>query len=247
MSMTSLARFAALAVALVLCPALRAVTFNYDFTGSPNPGSVGNSLIFTPVAGGPTITATAWYLDTAGTLRQAALGIYANGLSVCSLGQICTNPNETDNSVYREFILLESSTLIDPFTVRLYDGGSSSDTDATYWLGGFNGQTQALNLTGATVAGLSALGFGSRNNDPGTDLCSGCFRSASLTPTGTGVTKLLFGAALTGDNNDSFLFTSLGANSVPEPSSILLFATAACGFLTILKRSRRSANGSHNP
>src|SRR5690349_6319095 len=105
MFLRTLIRVAVLAIGVSSCSSLFAVSFNWQFAGSTNQGSVGNSFSFTPVAGGPTITATAWYLDASNTFQQAALGIYANGLGVCYPGESCTNPNsQTDDSVFREFI-----------------------------------------------------------------------------------------------------------------------------------------------
>jgi hypothetical protein len=252
MCLESITRVAALTLGFGLCPALFGVSFNWDFSGAENQGYVGNSLFFTPATGGPSIKATAWYLDAAGFFRQAALGIYANGLGVCNPGENCTDPNsQLNNSVFREFIMLESSTMIDPLTVRIKSsgdgGGSPSDTDITYWLGNGNGQNP--DLTSKTVANLAALGFGARtNNNTGTgqDLCNGCSRDVALTPTNIGFTKLIFGAAYSGGGSDDyFTMTSMVANYVPEPSSVILFGTVALGCLYLAKR--RIARNCLNP
>jgi hypothetical protein len=254
MSIRTLTRVASLAVGFGLCPSLFAVSFSWSFTGATSQGTVGNSFSFTPDTGGPSIKATAWYLDASNVFKQAALGIYANGLGVCYPGENCTNPNnQLDNSVFREFIMLESSTLIDPLSVRIKTSGdtatgSPSDTDVTYWLG--SGVGQNLNLTGNTVANLASLGFGARtNNNANADLCNGCSRDVALTPTSTGVTKLIFGAAYTGGSDDYFALSSMiadpvaasssFANPVPEPSSLVLLATIGLACVHLAKRSRR--------
>ena len=245
MSPRSLTRVAALTLGFGFCPAelfgvsIRVV--NWDFSGAENQGAVGNSLFFTPTTGGPSIKATAWYLDATGVFKQAALGIYANGLGVCYPGENCTDPNnQLDNSVFRQFIMLESSEVIDPLTIRIKSsgdgGGSPSDTDVTYWLGNGN---QNLDLTSKTVGDLTALGFGARTNDnTGQDLCNGCSRDVALTSTGIGFKKLVFGGAYSGGGGgyDFFTINSMTANYVPEPSSVILFGTVALGCLHLVKR-----------
>ena len=240
MRLGSLAKVVYPTIGFGLCPSLFAVSFNWNFSGATNQGTVGNSLLFSPATGGPLIKATAWYLNASGVFKQAALGIYANGLGVCYPGENCTDPNrQVDNSIFREFIMLESSTLIDPLTVRIKSsgdgGGSPSDVDVSYWLGSGNGQN--LNLTDNTVANLTALGFGARiNKNSGTDLCNGCSRDVALAPPTVGFTKLIFGGAYSSGSDDYFYVSSLTANSLPEPSSVILFGTVAAGCLYLARK-----------
>jgi hypothetical protein len=236
---------------LGVCPSLFAVNYTWDFTGSAGSNctgsptacstSAGNSISFSSVpGGGPTVKATAWYINgTLGTstFAKATLGQYSSGLGVCYPGENCTNPDhQVDNNTFDEYVLFEFSAPVDPSTVHI-TSTSSGDLDVSYWLGGNAGQN--MNLTGLTTATLSGLGFGAINNDLGTAVGS---RDVNLTgglPAGS-VNAILFGAK-NGDNDDYFKIGSMGgataSAAVPEPSSvILLFTVAVLGF----KLSRRS-------
>ena len=161
-----------------LCPSLFAVSYTWDFTGSAGSNcTVKSHLLFhvrrkqhnlrqsTP--GGPTIKATAWYLNGhASTFQKATLGQYSAGLGVCYPGENCSNPDhQVDNNAYDEYVLFEFSAPVDPSTVHI-TSTSSGDLDVSYWLGGNAGQN--MNLTSLTTATLAGLGFGAINNDLGT-------------------------------------------------------------------------------
>jgi hypothetical protein len=242
---------------LGVCPSLFAVNYTWDFTGSAGSNctgspvacstSAGNVMTFNASpSGGPTIKATAWYLNgtTSGaTFQKATLGQYSNGLGICYPGENCTNPDhQVDNNAFDEYVLFEFSTPVDPSTVHI-TSTSSGDLDVSYWLGGTAGQN--MNLTGLTTAGLSGLGFGAINGSDGTPVGT---RDVDLTagiPAGT-VNAILFGAK-NGDNDDYFKIGSMGGatgsgstSAVPEPSSVILLLTVAVLGFKLSRRSKLS-------
>src|SRR4051812_21235863 len=110
-------KLAVLALGFSLCPSLFAVSYTWNFSGSGGAGTTGNSLSFvSSPTGGPSVKATAWYIDATGHFQKAALGQYSpNGLGVCYPGENCTNPDhQTDNNVLDEYVLFEFSSPVDP-------------------------------------------------------------------------------------------------------------------------------------
>src|SRR5215467_10921598 len=111
-------RLAGVILGCGLCPSLFAVNYTWDFTGnggsncSVTSGSsscsnaIGNSITFnSTTAGGPTVKATAWYIDGNGAFQKATLGQYSAGLGVCYPGENCTQPeHQADNHVFDEFV-----------------------------------------------------------------------------------------------------------------------------------------------
>jgi hypothetical protein len=241
------------ALGLCICPSLFAVSYTWDFTGSAGSNctgsptscstSAGNSITFSASpGGGPTIKATAWYLNgttSSATFQKATVGQYSSGLGVCYPGENCTNPDhQVDNNAFDEYILFEFSAPVDPSTVHI-TSTSSGDLDASYWLGGTAGQ--AMNLTGLTTSALSGLGFGAINNDLGTASGSRDVNLTSGVPSGT-VNAILFGPK-NGDNDDYFKIGSMGgstASAVPEPSSVILLFTVAVVGLKVSRRGKNS-------
>lgn len=247
-------RLAVLVVGLILCPSLFAVSYAWDFTGnggshctvasgsSSCQNAIGNSMTFAATTpGGPTIKATAWYINGSGTLQKATLGQYSAGLGVCYPGENCSQPeHQVDNNAYDEFVLFEFSKPIDPINATL-TSTSGGDMDVSYWLGG--NAVQSLNLTGLTTS-LNGLGFGSINNSDGTASGTRVVDLTGGTPSGY-VNAILFGPKYT-DGNDYFKISGMtgsnGVSAVPEPSSvILLFTVALLGF-----KLTRSARRPHN-
>jgi hypothetical protein len=243
-------RLAVLVLGFGLCPSLFAVSYTWDFTGSAGSNcsvtsganscsnNIGNSMTFASTTpGGPTVKATAWYLNSSGTFQKATLGQYSAGLGVCYPGENCSQPeHQVDNNAYDEFVLFEFSKPVDPSTVTL-TSTSGGDMDVSYWLGG--NAVQSLNLKNLTSS-LNGLGFGSINNTNGTATGTRVVDLSGGTPSGY-VNAILFGPKYT-DGNDYFKITSMtgstGVSAVPEPSSvILLFTVALLGFK--LNRSAR--------
>ncbi len=242
-------RLAVVVAGFCLGPSLFAGSYTWDFTGiagtncignarSCSTASAGNSITFNSVVGGPTVTATAWYVGTSGTLQAATLGQYSGGLGVCYPGQNCTtlaNEQLGNQSSVDEFILFQFSRPVDPTSINL-QSLTNSDMDVSYWLGGKSGQ----NLAGDLVSSLANLGFGARNDSNGS---AGATRVVDLTggtPAGS-VNSILFGPsyAFNSNYNDEFLISGMSGTANPEPSSIILLFTITLFCFGMTRRARR--------
>jgi PEP-CTERM motif-containing protein len=240
----------AVALAIVASSAATAgaTTINFNSnagTGSFGDGSVGN--VRTWVAGGITVTATAWYANSNNFLT-AALGLYSGaGLATCNSQEWgssfpCSSPDHAiDNDDEYDFVQFNFSSAVNLQEVGLYTFGGY-DYDVSFWLG--NGVT---GLAGKALNNMPA-GFGSRqdvDNDTSVDLQPG-----NLT-----YTSLLFGAQK-GDDNDRFKVKYLTfdvpsinlecgpqapCSPTPEPGSLVLMGTGLVGFATLLRRRARRA------
>jgi hypothetical protein len=245
-------KLAVLTLGFCFSPSLFAVSYTWDFTGSGGSncqfstgncgaGNAGNSLVFSAApSGGPTVTATAWYIDSSGLFQKATLGQYSAGLGVCYSTENCQQPeHQVDNNGFREYVLFTFSSPVDPSSMGITTT-SSSDMDASYWMGGNSG---VLNLAGVSVANLSTLGFTGTRNDSNSS--SGTSRTIDLTvgnPPGT-VNAILFGASYLNSDGilDYFKIGNMGGTaSVPEPSSVLLLATVGLAALHLARRSKRT-------
>src|ERR1044072_5436144 len=132
MRLLTRSKIALITVVICFSPSLFAVSYTWDFKGSGGAGTLGNSIVFNTSApsGGPSVTATAWYIDTNGLFQKGTLGQWGAGLGVCSSGETCGTPPEhqVDNSGFKEFVLFTFSSPVDPSTVHL-ETTSSADLD----------------------------------------------------------------------------------------------------------------------
>jgi hypothetical protein len=228
---------AAALIATVCAAPVSAAPVTFDFTGSNDQGSVGNTRTFTN--GGITVTATAWsYLSS---FQPGALGRWNQGLGVCGQSELsspggCTSPeHEVDNDGYRDFVLFTFSSPVDPLTMTITTV-SDDDLDVSYYVGTLN--LPADKLQNDTLALLATRGFVARLDSD----YSGSADSRSVAMTSGFVTGLLFGAR-EGSNNDGFKIASLTVDkpnlTVPEPASMLMFGFAALGIAPRLRRRLR--------
>jgi hypothetical protein len=227
---------AALIAALWSAP-VAAAPITFDLTGANDQGSVGNVRTFN--SGGITLTATAWSYST--SFQPGALGRWSLGLGVCDQAELsssggCTSPeHEVDNNGYRDYVLFQFSSPVDPLSVSVTTV-NDDDLDASYFVGTLS--LPADRLKDDTYASLATRGFGARlDND-----YSGSSDSRTVTLTSGFVTGLLFGAR-EGSSNDGFKISQLVVDkpnlTVPEPASMLLFGFAALGIAPRLRRRLR--------
>lgn len=232
-----------------------AVDTTVNLTGSQIPQSFGNSLVIN-LAGGHTLTITAWY-DTVSTgFAPAALGRYTAGLGVCNPGDggplppgSCASPEHTiDNhacsgvgcSAGTDWVLFVFDTPVILKNVVL-DPVGNNDTDANYFIG-----TGLATLTGKNSSAAS-IGFPELE-----DLDAGAPNSALHTitfgATGTTGSFLLIGAhelgtagGSTADGySDYFKIKSLTFDPngvIPEPATWTLMILAFAGLAFARRRA----------
>ena len=221
-------------------------TFQFS-TQSGSGNAAGNSLSM--VAGGITVTETAWWLNTTApvagtTFGKASLDAFSgNGLGVCNPaeGVGCSNPNhQVDNSGQLDFILLAfsspvnlSSIVLNHFSAAVTGGGE--DADMTFW-------TLSSGLTtGSTYGGLGA---GTTFNNSVACSGSGCLVTDNFSNVNN-VSYLLVAAATPNPDAtlDSFKLQALNVSSsnaaTPEPASMAMMGSGLLACAAFLRRRKK--------
>lgn len=121
----------ALAALLMAAPASAAV-ISFDFTGgsSSTTGPNGNTRTFN--AGGISVQADAWSIESDGDVNTAYLGHYSNGLGVTNRG--FGDSHTVDNSGWRDYVRFTFSVPVTVTEVILHVYG---DGDFSYNFGDF--------------------------------------------------------------------------------------------------------------
>lgn len=214
--------------------AQNSLNFNLGAAGE----TIQDQFIF--ASGGVTATATAFSVSRTApgaTFQDSQIVRWSPGIGVKNSSEVITDtpyvPFYTDNQDHYDFVLFVFSKKVEVTSVQIHPSAGTFDLDASYWLGNIDANTE---LTGASFASLTGLGFNSRiDND---SVASHSPRTFSIsTPTG-GVNALLIGARVGGDAEfDRFKISNVnGVTAVPEPTSAgLLVASLALA----LHRRRR--------
>jgi len=222
----------------------QATSITQDFTtfGGVQSGS-GFSNVRTYTDNGVTITITAWGVTGNGntTFQNANLGQYAGtnlGLGVCNQdeGLNCDSPNhQVDNANGYDFVLFQFSSLVSGVSININPYGTW-DRSVTYYTGD---AASGLNLDGATLAGLSALGLTNMQNNESTVSSTG----RTVTLISGAVNSILFGARVNdpADIPSYFKISELSAtvSSAPEPASFLLVGGSMIGLAALARRLNR--------
>jgi hypothetical protein len=223
-----------LSFGLALAPSIHAtpIVFSYT-TGNLGQGSGANSIVETVM--GETVTANAWSVTGNGdtTLQTATLGQYSGlGLGVCNQAELpnCGAPqHEVDDNGQFDFVLFTFSSPVTSVTITI-DPVCDCNTDASYYV------ANGLNPLGKTLA---QLGTATTNNETTADTT----RTITLTGLGSGVTSILFGASILGNDN-YFKIESLSATeatATPEPATFGLAGLVLIGLGVIGRTGRKAA------
>ncbi|MEL6874280.1 MAG: PEPxxWA-CTERM sorting domain-containing protein [Pseudomonadota bacterium] len=158
--MKTLVKFAMAGALAVTAIAPGHAAFVFDFNGgnSALTGLNGNGRIFSATDNGMTINvrASAWSINTSDVVRDGYLGHYGSGLGV-------TNRNESssghvaDNSVSKDFILLQFDQAVDINSFRLNFIGDDSDIVAGVTDVNFAWNAAVPNLDNQNVTALNSL------------------------------------------------------------------------------------------
>jgi hypothetical protein len=226
----SIALLVCLGAGLAVAPALRATTtFNYA-TGNQGQGSGANSITLT--SNGVTTTATAWGMtgNSNTTFQWATLGQYSGlGLGVCNQQEInCGAPqHEVDDNGQLDFVRFHFSSPVDSLSITVTPV-CNCDTNASYITG------NNISLMGETLAQVGTF-------STSTEASKDTARTITLSNLG-GVNTLVFGAALSGNNN-YFKIESLsvtGSSAAPEPATLALVGIAFV-IISMIGRKRRNS------
>ncbi|WP_119418112.1 PEP-CTERM sorting domain-containing protein [Desertibaculum subflavum] len=234
-----------------------AVTWDFEdlsnTTVTSGGSGFGNSLTFT--ADGQQVRLTAWSLTSGGVFEAAQLLRYGGaGLGICNQGEStgCGSPSHqidnVGNSGRNDFVLIEflGGGTFDPTsaTIRRYSSDNDyKDLDVTYWVGDGN---VPLDLAGAGVNDLAALGFDSQFDD---DTSNSSSNRTVWTGGDTTATALLFGGRIGYDEDDAFKLQSLTASysapppatsDVSEPASLALLGLGVAALGLLVRHRRRN-------
>jgi hypothetical protein len=243
-----------------LCTAVHADTYAWNFTGNGGAGSGANSYTFsnTVPAGGPSVTATAWYVNGSNLLQRATVGQYSVGLGICNPGESCISPHhQADNLGQLEFILFQFSQPLSnisfsvnpsPDSNTIYNGNTDGsgddnvpDRDVSYFAG--SPALGASLLTGLNFNTMSTL-FNTASDDIPSAAGGGGI-TVNLGFSGS-VNAVLFGALDSvngGTFKDFFKIGGMGGTTtttthVPEPGSIFLLGTILSGVAYVIRKKR---------
>ncbi|MEM8919632.1 MAG: PEPxxWA-CTERM sorting domain-containing protein [Pseudomonadota bacterium] len=158
--MKKLVKFAlagALAVTAI-APAHAAFVFDFNGGNSNLTGPNGNGRIFSATDNGMTINvrASAWSINSSDVVRDGYLGHYGNGLGVTNRNEN-GNHHVADNSVSKDFILLQFDQAVDVDSFRLNFIGQDSDIVAGVTDVNFAWNAAVPNLDNENVSALNSL------------------------------------------------------------------------------------------
>jgi hypothetical protein len=227
---------AAIVAALVWSVAsARADTLTYDFGNPPDVPSLNDPVLGKTASytvKGVTITAAGFDLTGSGTTAGNALNLYRkdnetdeNGLGIANVVGGHSSPNNEINTT--DFVQLDVSKLLAfrPFSLTISslqgNSGLTDPAEAFYVYGSNdNGVMHTANL------------IGSGNGDQTSGNSYGTFSVADL----ASYKYLDITAAA-----DDVLLSSLSVNTVPEPTSLILFGMGAVGIAGYGWRRRKAA------
>lgn len=194
----------------------------------------GNVRKFTQ--GGEVVWTSAWS-NLGASFETAYLGRHSSGLGVCNRYEGSVNDcvsvgveHQVDNVGQQDFVLFRFDGPVSLLSL-VVDPTGVWDRDLSFWVGNVD---PGLDLAGATLASLAALGFGGRIdslNPPGDG-------QYSVSLGGHVGNALLVSALFPPDSSpDRFKIRSLTAGPavIPVPGAVWLFVSAA-GLLTALRR-----------
>lgn len=226
--------FVSLFVACI-APLCAQTSLSFDLGG---PGeTVRDQFVFAD--GGVTATATAFSVNrtiSGATFQDSQIVQWSPGIGVKNSSEVITDtpyvPYYVDNQDHYDFVLFVFSNQVDITSVKISPSSGTFDLDASYWLGNINTSTD---LSGASFAGLTTFGFGSRIDSD--SIASSTSRTFGISsPTG-GVNAMLVGARVGGDTNyDRFKISTVqGVTVIPEPTTAGLLV---CSLALALRRRR---------